>query len=147
MYRSTSGRTILGGGGVTPDLMVTQDTVTTAERTLARAVGNRIADLQDVVFEVSRSIAATRPGTMLALAPWRDSVFVRLLDQEVPVSREQFDAAGETIDRLLDVQVAGLVAGDSAAFVNRMPTDRPLQAAIDRLDQASSRVKLLGLKD
>ena len=146
VYRSASGRPILGGGGVTPDLVVNQDTVSTAERALARAVGNRVADLQDAVFEVSRSIAARRPGTMMELRPWRDSVFVRLADQEVAVSREQFDAAGETIDRLLDGQVAGLVAGDSAAFVNRIPIDRVLQAAIERIDKAGDRVRLLGLR-
>lgn len=143
VYRSASGRVILGGGGVTPDLVVNQDTVSTAERALARAVGNRIADLQDVVWEVSRRMANSDRSD----AAWRDSVFVRLADQEVVVSREQFDAAGETIDRLLDGQVAGLVAGDSAAFVSRMPTDRVLQAAIERLDEAGSRGQLLGLRE
>lgn len=146
VYRSVSGRTILGGGGVTPDLVVNQDTVTTAERLLARAVGNRVADLQDAVWEVSRMIAATRRGTPPELAPWRDSVFARLSEQEIAVTRDQFDAAAETIDRLLDGQVAGLVAGDSAAFVNRIPVDRALQSAIDRLDQAGTRVRLLGLQ-
>lgn len=146
VYRSVSGRPILGGGGVTPDVVVSQDTVTTAERLLARAVGNRVADLQDAVWEVSRAIAATRRGAPGDLTPWRDSVFARLSEQEIAVTRDQFDAAAETIDRLLDGQVAGLVAGDSAAFVNRMAVDRALQSAIERLDQADNRVKLLGLR-
>jgi carboxyl-terminal processing protease len=147
VYRSASGRTILGGGGVTPDVVVELDTVSSAERALARAVGNRVADLQDVVFEVSRRIAAGNPGDRNVLAPWRDSVFVALGAQEIHVPRDQYDAASGTIDRLLEGQVAGLVAGDSAAFVRRMPIDRALHVAVERIEDAGSRVRLLGLRD
>ncbi|HRP09201.1 MAG TPA: hypothetical protein PLL69_12015, partial [Gemmatimonadales bacterium] len=111
-YRSAAGRVILGGGGVTPDLIVNQDTASTAERALARAVGNRLIDLQDVVFEVARQIAASDQG--VAVVPqWRDSVFTRALAQEVTMSRAEFDSAHGTIDRLLTAQVAGLTGGDS----------------------------------
>jgi carboxyl-terminal processing protease len=144
-YRSASGRTILGGGGVTPDVIVNQDTVTSAERNLARAIGNRAIDLQDAVFEVARSIAATHRDPIAVVPAWRDSVYSRAVALDVPMSRGEFDGAAETIDRLLETQVAGLVGGDSAAFVRRIPTDRVLQAALERLDKAGSRVRLLGL--
>jgi carboxyl-terminal processing protease len=144
-YRSASGRTILGGGGVTPDVIVTQDTVTSAERELARAIGNRAIDLQDALFEVARSMAAADRDPIAAVPSWRDSVYTRAVALDVPMSRGEFEGASETIDRLLETQVAGLVGGDSAAFVRRIPTDRVLQAAVERLDRAGSRVRLLGL--
>lgn len=144
-YRSASGRTILGGGGVTPDLIVNQDTVSSAERVLARAIGNRAVDLQDAVFEVARSLAV-RPGDPIgAVSMWRDSVYVRAVALDIPMSKGEFDGAAETIDRLLEGQVAGLIGGDSAAFARRIPTDRALQSAIERLERAGSRVRLLGL--
>lgn len=144
-YRSASGRVILGGGGVTPDVEVRPDTVSTGERTLARAVGNRIADLQDVVFETARQMASQGTDARSQLSAWRDSVYVRAMTQDLPFSRSDFDGAHAVIDRLLEGQVAGLVGGDSAAFVARMPVDRVLQVAIDRVDRAGTRVRLLGL--
>jgi carboxyl-terminal processing protease len=144
-YRSASGRVILGGGGVTPDLEVQQDTVTTAERVLARSIGNRALDLQDAVFEVARRVAARGGVAALGDAAWRDSIFAQTEAVELPMARRDFDNASEVIDRLLLSQVSGLVAGDSAAFVARIATDRVLQAAIDRVDRAGSRVRLLGL--
>jgi carboxyl-terminal processing protease len=144
-YRSTAGRTILGGGGVTPDVVVRQDTATSAEQELARAVGRQVADLQDVIFEVARSAVAANPGGFVPSAAWRDSVFTRAEALELPITRDQFAAAGTTIDRLIDNQVAGLTGGDAAAFVHRMDEDRVLQAAITRIDEAPTRVRLLGL--
>lgn len=143
-YRSAAGRVILGGGGVTPDLVVNQDTVSTAERVLARAVGNRLIDLQDVVFEVARQVAASGGG-VTAVPAWRDSVYVRATAQEVEMSRTDFDNAHGTIDRLLSAQVAGLVGGDSAAFMLRMPDDRVLNAALDKVSNTQTTERLLGL--
>lgn len=144
-YRSASGRTILGGGGVTPDLEVRQDTVTTAERVLARAIGNRALDLQDAVFEVARRVAGRGGLAALGDAAWRDSIYAVAEATDLLMARQDFDNAAEVIDRLLVSQVAGLVAGDSAAFAERIATDRVLQAAIERVDRAGSRVRLLGL--
>ena len=102
-YRSASGRTILGGGGVTPDVVVNQDTVTSAERALARAIGNRAIDLQDAVFEVARQIAVTGGDPIAVIPQWRDSVYARAVALDVPMSRGEFDGASETIDRLLQL--------------------------------------------
>jgi carboxyl-terminal processing protease len=145
IFRSAAGRPIVGGGGVTPDLVVTLDTVATAERVLARAVGNRVTELQDMVFEVARELAVTAGLNFTVQPAWRDSLFARVLAAEIPVTRSQFDDAHETIDRLLDAQVAGLIAGDSAAFHRRVDTDRALQEALLKISNASDSKRLLGL--
>jgi hypothetical protein len=97
------------------------------------------------VFEVARRVAARGGVAALGDAAWRDSIFALTEAVELPMARRDFDNASEVIDRLLLSQVSGLVAGDSAAFVARIATDRVLQAAIDRVDRAGSRVRLLGL--
>lgn len=145
VYRSMAGREILGGGGVTPDVLVSQDTVTTAERVLARGIGNRALDLQDAVFEVARQVVAHETNPISAVGAWRDSVYATAIDFEVPMTRSDFDDAAATIDRLLKTQVAGLVAGDSAAFAQRIPEDRVLQEALARLQTAPTVKTLLGL--
>ena len=145
IYRSASGRAIVGGGGVTPDVVVTQDTVSESERVLARALGNRVGELTEIIFEVARDAAASAPGTFRVLPAWREQVYAQAEAEELPVTREQLRSASETIDRLLEGQVAGLVAGDSAAFARRRATDRVLQEAITRLVDAGNRKRLHGL--
>jgi carboxyl-terminal processing protease len=144
-YLSSSGRTILGGGGITPDVTVAQDTVSSAERELARAIGNGIADFQDAVFEVSREVAAISPGAFTPSQRWRDMVWERSSELELTINKEQFDAASETIDRLMSAQVIGLMDGDAGTFDLRQNDDRVLNEALDRVRDASNRVTLLGL--
>ncbi len=42
-YKSDAGRIVYGGGGVTPDVLVPDDTLTTAEQQLARALAPKVA--------------------------------------------------------------------------------------------------------
>jgi hypothetical protein len=79
------------------------------------------------------------------VSAWRDSVYTVAVNYEVPMVRSDFDDAAATIDRLLKAQVAGLVAGDSAAFAQRIPEDRVLQEALARLQSAPTVKTLLGL--
>lgn len=145
IYQSSSGRRIVGGGGITPDIVVSQDTVSADERALARALGPRVGELSEIIFEVARDAAATAPGDFTVLPAWREMVVEQVQEEELPASRAQLMAASETIDRLLEGQVAGLIGGDSAAFVRRIPTDRVLQKAITKLNESDNRRQLLGL--
>lgn len=144
-YRSASGRPIIGGGGITPDIVVTPDTVSTSERTLARALGNRVGELSEIIFQVARQVAHTAPGNFTVQPAWREMVVSEAAKDELPATREQILAATPTIDRLLEGQVAGLVGGDSAAFVRRISSDRVLQEALTKVHEGGTRKKLLGL--
>jgi carboxyl-terminal processing protease len=144
-YHSASGRPIIGGGGVTPDLIVTQDTVSAAERALARALGSRVGELSEIIFEVARGVAREAPDNFIVQPAWREQVWAKVDSEQLPASHTQFVAARATIDRLLEGQVAGLIAGDSAAFARRLPHDRVLQAALTRVRTAGKREQLLGL--
>ncbi len=144
-YTSAGGRPIIGGGGVTPDLIVTQDTASQAERTLARALGTRVTALSEIIFEVAREVAPQASGDFTVQPSWRERVWAMADSEQLPATREQFTAATATIDRLLEGQVAGLVAGDSAAFARRIPHDRVLQEALTRVTAAGTRAQLLGL--
>ena len=84
-------------------------------------------------------------GDFVIQDTWRDSLFARVERAAIPVTRIQFDEARETIDRLLDAQVAGLLGGDSAAFHRRINTDRALQEALQQAGRAESARRLLGL--
>lgn len=143
IFHSDAGRTVIGGGGVTPELVVRPDSASPAEQELARALGNRQVEFQDAVYEVARAVQPTiRPGFTI-LPEWRDSLFARLERAKLPVTRRQFDAAQDVIDRLLDGQVAGLALGDGEAFRRQSRRDKVLTAAIDLIDHASTQPQFL----
>ncbi len=145
IFRSSAGRAVLGGGGVTPEVTVATDSVLAPERELARAIGNRAVELHDAVYEVARSLRPTVQSGFTIQPVWRDSVFERVQRLGLPVTREMFDAASPIIDRLLEAQIAGLALGDAEAFRRQVPVDRSVQAALDLLGRAPTQQALLAL--
>jgi len=146
MFRSVSGRPIVGGGGVTPDVVVRQDTASSAERELARAVGPQIPLMQDLILEVAREVAGSvRSGDFTVAAAWRDTLRARLVANEVVMPDSIWTAAEPVVDRLLAGQVAGLAIGDSVAFLRQAPADAQLRTARALILRAGDRTALLGL--
>src|SRR6185503_14241917 len=63
MFRSDAGRPVYGGGGITPDVIVQDDTLLTAEQTLLKALAPKASEvettLRDYALELSRKATAT----------------------------------------------------------------------------------------
>ena len=74
---------------------------------------------------------------------WRDSLFAMVERDKMPVTREQFDAAQDVVDRLLQNQIAGLALGDGEAFNLGIPRDKAMQEALTRLRKATTQKELL----
>src|SRR5690349_21994192 len=59
-YRSDAGRVVYGGGGITPDVLVRDDTLTTAEQAFSKAIAPKSQDffvvLNDYTLETARGL-------------------------------------------------------------------------------------------
>lgn len=143
IFRSDAGREVIGGGGVTPERIVRPDSIAPSEAALARALGNRQLEFQDAVYEIAREVQPTVHQGFVVQQAWRDSLFTRLERAKLDVTRAQFDAAHEVVDRLLDGQIAGLALGDGEAFRRQAPRDKVLTAALDLIDRASTQRQFL----
>lgn len=147
VFKSTGGRTILGGGGIAPDLTIMPDTIETGEQQFTSAVG---ASAQKVYVSIYDQALALKDGVTPGFeveAAWRDALFNRLQKAEVPVTRAQFDQARPLIDRLLEQRVAGLAFGDSAAFRRFVPFDAQLRTAVELLRDASSQQDVFAMAE
>ena len=135
-YRSRGGRVLYGGGGITPDVVVPADTLTTPEQEVARLLGTPAGTTATVLsgyaLELSRTV---RPGFAVTPA-WRDEFFRRLSAAGVRVRRAQFDAAGRYVSRLLELRVAQLAFGDAEAKRRDLAVDSQLEAASELLRAA-----------
>lgn len=145
VFKSDAGRKILGGGGITPDVVITQDTASTAERELARAVAPAgqawYVTLSNFALESKPKLARDFKVTQAM----RDEFFDRLMKAKVPITRAQFDAAQDVVDRNIEQRFTILAFGDSTAFRRAIPEDPQMTAALDLLHRGTSQRQLLAL--
>jgi carboxyl-terminal processing protease len=145
VFRSDAGRPILGGGGVTPDVLVKPDTLPAAERDLARAVGPQSSLWYLAVYNSALELKGKVTPDFRIDPAWRELVWSRLEKSKVKVTREQFDAGAALVDRNLEQWLSRLAFGDSAAFRRAIRWDVQVQTAMDYLQRGPTQRRLLAL--
>jgi carboxyl-terminal processing protease len=145
VFRSDAGRVILGGGGVTPDVVVQPDTLAASEREFARAIGSQQSQWYVAVYNVGREVKSSVKTDFTVKPEWRESLWGKLQETKVTVTRAQFDAAETLVNRELENRVASLAFGDSAAFRRASRWDKQLKTALDYLKRGVTQRELLAL--
>ena len=134
VYHSDAGRVIYGGGGITPDVRIAQDTLNADEQAFLQTVlqqsNDYYAAFADLAFELK---AEARPGFTVQ-PEWRDELFSRLQARGVEVTRESYDAASGYIDFTLGERIARLAFGDAGAKEWAMQHDAQLGQALLLMD-------------
>jgi carboxyl-terminal processing protease len=145
-YRTDSGRTVFGGGGIVPDLVVRQDTATEAEKTFFRVASRPAGKFQSALFSYAVAYERAHPDLRpdFAVTPqMRREFFDRLRANGVEVTLEQFQGAQRFIDLQLIDEIARSKFGPPVAVRRDDPTDRVLQEAIRLLQSAPDTPGLL----
>lgn len=144
-YRSDRGRPIRGGGGVTPDVVIGSDTMSTAEQALARAIAPKsqavYAGLTDLAIEARSGL---RPDFRVKPA-WRARFGEILAAAGVAATPEELDRARPLVDRWIEQQVARTAFGDSTAFRRRIADDAQLRQAVALLRKGRTQASLFAL--
>ncbi|HEX6748913.1 MAG TPA: S41 family peptidase [Longimicrobium sp.] len=137
-YRTDSGRTVFGGGGIVPDLTV-RDTTTLAERTFITTVSKKASTFNDVVMRYALEYNRRTPNltpTFQVTPAMRQELYQRLRAAGVEVTPEQYAGAQRWLDRQLANQIVIARFGQQAAAQRNDVDDKVLQEAV-RLLQAS----------
>ncbi|HEY7768392.1 S41 family peptidase, partial [Longimicrobium sp.] len=145
-YRTDSGRTVFGGGGIVPDLIVRQDTAVEAEKEFFRVASRSAAKFQNALFGYAVAYERAHPELRpdFAVTPeMRRGFYDRLRAAGVDVTWEVFQGAQRFIDARLIDEIARSKFGASVAARRDDPTDRVLQEAIRLLQQAPNTQALL----
>lgn len=140
-FRTDAGRVVLGGGGITPDVVET-DTAAPAENVaLMRALGTHVAAFRDALasFALDAKAAHRITAPDFAVTPaMLDDVYRRMQARGVDVPRPVYDEAAPLVRRLLAYEVERYVFGAEAEFRRKASDDRTLQDAIRLLASATS---------
>jgi carboxyl-terminal processing protease len=144
-YKSDAGRTVYGGGGITPDLIVDGDTLTTAEQQFVRTVAPKSQDFYQVQYEYGLELSKQVQPTFTVQPAWREEFYKRLQAKGVVVDKKLFDSAQRYVDRILEQRIAIFAQGDSTAKRRDLQYDAPLRQAIAVLQKGQTQRELFAI--
>jgi carboxyl-terminal processing protease len=145
-FHTDAGRVVLGGGGITPDVPVSDSAESAAAAELQAALGKHVADFRDVLTDYALDLkgkgAVTTAGFTVTPA-MRNDLYERLRKRDVTLPRSVFDDNAQLIDRLIGDQVARYVFGPEAEFERSTKNDQAIATAVRLLQGASTPPALL----
>jgi carboxyl-terminal processing protease len=144
-YKSDAGRIVYGGGGVTPDVIVQDDTLTTSEQQFTKAVAPKSQEFVTLLNDYAVELAKTVQPSFTVGQPWTDEFYKRLQEKGIITDRKVYDGAQRYITRALDQRIAHYAVGDSAAKRRDLAYDAPLRKAIDLLEKGTTQRELFAL--
>lgn len=138
---SMGGRSLLAGGGITPDLVVLPDTLSGDEQRAVRTVYQQAGALYTAVFNYAVRFLQENPGLpedFVLPESSLETFYQALRTAEVNVDQEVYDQASRHIRYLLEQEIALQGWGESGQFLHATDGDRVLQQAMDLLRGADS---------
>jgi carboxyl-terminal processing protease len=144
-YKSDAGRAVYGGGGITPDVIVPEDTITTPEQEFAKAIAPKFPAVRSVLYNYSLELKGGVTPTFTVNPQWREELYRRLQAAKLNIDKKQYDAAAPLVNRWISTQVARLAFGDSTAFRRDIPNDPQLVKAIELIKKGQSQKDLFSL--
>lgn len=138
VYRSGAGRPLQGGGGITPDVVVVEDTLIGAERALMQALARNGGAANQALTALALREVGRATEAFRSTPAHREELHRRMARAGLTVDRATFDAAPALVDRLIEQRVASVALGDLALFRRGVPRDAQLQAAMGLLRGARS---------
>jgi carboxyl-terminal processing protease len=142
-FKSDAGRTVYGGGAITPDLVVKPDTFTAQEQAFNKIIAAKSPEVYQALASLALDLKTKVKSTTFVVQPeWRDDFFKRLSAAKVNVSRSQFDSVSGYVDRLIGARVARTAFGDSAEKRRDLDLDVQLRRALDLLQHAQTQKDL-----
>ena len=141
-FSSDGGRTVYGGGGITPDVIVPDDTLLTSEQEFLRSMAPKAQSFVTVLNQYAFELKATAGRDFTITPAWRTELRRRLTAAGITVDAKFEPAATHILDRELDRRVSRLVLGDAGARQRSVVDDHQLARAIALLSTARTQEAL-----
>lgn len=128
-YASRGGRTLYGGGAITPDVILPADTITTAEQRLRRALAPHYTKYFAALTAVAEQQRGAVRSDFAVLPAWRSAVLAHLAKDSVTLDARVVEAGASELDRALEERIARLAFGDSTVLRHQLRNDAQLRTA------------------
>jgi len=153
-FKTDDGRTVLGGGGITPDVTYTPTVRPASDTVFQRALGKQIPQFSDALTAYALAIKTSRAVTSpdFGVTPeMRAELLRRMRERGIKIDDATYAGAASLIDRVLGYEIARYVFGEQAVFMRRLRDDAVMAKALvfargattqkDLLDRATATAK------
>jgi len=145
-FKTEAGRTVYGGGGITPDVIVRDTTSPQQALAFQRDLGKGLPRFRDALTDYALSLRASRavPRPDFQVTPaMRAELFRRLTKRGVQMDSATYAKHAPVVDRLLTYEIARYVFGTEAEFLRSAADDAVIGEALALLDGVRGRDELL----
>ena len=118
-YRTSSGRIVFDGGGITPDLVASDSVFSQEVRDFQTILGRRVVQFRDALTDFALSLKGTRgvASQQFEVTPeMLDQVWDRMTRRGVVMDRSIYDQYSAVVSQLLAYDIARYVFGPEAEF-------------------------------
>lgn len=148
-YKTDAGRAVLGGGGITPDVILPKPPIAGADTSFMRALGRQIPKFSDALTDYALSLrgsGAIKTFDFTVTPAMRAEVFRRMRARGITMDSLTFEHAAPLIDRQLGYEIARYVFGGEAEFERRLRNDDVVATAVRLMRGVTSQQELLTRK-
>ena len=145
-FLSEAGRTLYGGGGITPDLFVSPETLEGREVGGVQGLFSRQGGFSNAVFSFAVSYVRDHPDLEVEFSLSRsdlDAVYESLPGFGAPIDRSDYDAAERFVRYHLEREIALQAWDDAGEFAQLKQYDRQLKRALEILSGVETPEQLL----
>jgi carboxyl-terminal processing protease len=145
-FKTDAGRTVLGGGGITPDVIVADSAADAQAASLQAALGKHVADFRDVLTDYALELKGQKRVTTpsFTVTPtMRSELYDRLRKHGVIVPRTIYDADSSVVNRLISDQITRYVFGPDAEYERLLHRDPDVATALGMLARSRTQEELL----
>ena len=135
-YTTTHGRTVYGGGGISPDVAAGDTLFAPAEQAFEVALGNRVADFRDAMTAEALRLktAGVVHSTDFVVTPtMRDALWRALAKRGFAFDRATYDGASNLVSRLFAREISRYVFGSAAESQRAIADDEMISTAAELL--------------
>jgi carboxyl-terminal processing protease len=140
-YKTDGGRDVLGGGGITPDVVVAPPPISAADSLFQRTLGAKVPQFRDALTDYALSIKPTRSITspdFVVTPAMRLELLRRMQSRGVTIDSATYNAASSLVDRLLTYEIARYVFGDVGEYARRVRDDLVVGRAVELIGDAKT---------
>lgn len=142
-YQSTSGRTVYGGGGITPDVIVAPDTLSTVEQRLFSSLAPKTQILLSQLQELAAEKKGKLSADFIVTDELKDEFVAKLAQNDLVVDSALLISADTAFRRFIGARLTSSMFGDSTAKRKFLTDDNQLLRAIAILKSINTTEGLL----
>lgn len=125
-YKTDAGRTVLGGGGITPDIVLPTAPTPPSDTIFQHVLGAQVPKFRDALTDYALSLKASQAISspdFVVTPDMRRELKRRMSARGIKVDDAAYDAASGLIDRLLGYEIARYSFGERGEWSRRLKDD------------------------